>query len=334
MSVEHVIYDINKFQEDFQDWIVIRFETIVQLRRIAEYIDKVFVQTEKAKMVGSGGGIAAGILSVVGGALTIASSGAATPVLVTGIVSGLASGATTGASAIAQKVICSEQYKEAKKALEKDVWATSTLRDRIASLQTKRTVVMQLMNVASGTTGYSVANSSIDLARFAAGAGGPTFQKMVGDAGMFQKMASTLGEDGLAKLAAIASTKTFAGCMAILAGGIGIAFDVYQLSKGIMALAKVGASDKIREEADKLEKEMRRLTSRKSWATQYKGYKDIPLAGRGYWQPGYNEHEIKHLSDSSLDDDWSEIVALPTPEVDCPRLAHTEQTRGLTTWYQ
>lgn len=71
-------------EQRFCKWIEDRRQTIAELRLIAEYIESVLKKTTIAKAVGSGSGIVAGGLTLVGGALTIAATGglAAVPILI------------------------------------------------------------------------------------------------------------------------------------------------------------------------------------------------------------------------------------------------------------
>lgn len=81
---------------EFSHWTEIRRATISNLRAIADYIESVSRKSGMAKMIGSGGGVLAGGLTIIGGALTIASMGAAFPLLVAGTSLGLASGVAGG----------------------------------------------------------------------------------------------------------------------------------------------------------------------------------------------------------------------------------------------
>lgn len=83
-SQERVIIDLVHLRAQFHDWTDIRTQTILKLRSIAEYVDTVSHRTGVAKIVGSGGGALAGGLTLIGGALTIASMGVAFPVLLAG----------------------------------------------------------------------------------------------------------------------------------------------------------------------------------------------------------------------------------------------------------
>ena len=73
--------------------------------------------------------------------MTIASAGAALPVLLAGTGLGLASGLTGGAAAVTEKVIKSRQMKEAEIALETDQQATQHLEKTIVKLQVKFIVI-------------------------------------------------------------------------------------------------------------------------------------------------------------------------------------------------
>ena len=71
-------------ENNFKAWISRRKETISRLKEIASFIESFNRKTTIAKAVGSGSGILAGGLTVVGGALTIAATGgiAAVPMLI------------------------------------------------------------------------------------------------------------------------------------------------------------------------------------------------------------------------------------------------------------
>ena len=63
-------------------FLQVRGITISRLRQIAEYMESLGRRTGIARVVGSGGGIVAGTLTVAGGVLTLLTAGAAAPVLV------------------------------------------------------------------------------------------------------------------------------------------------------------------------------------------------------------------------------------------------------------
>jgi hypothetical protein len=60
----------------------VRGITISRLRQIADYMESLGRRTGIARIVGSGGGVVAGSLTVAGGVLTLLTAGAAAPVLV------------------------------------------------------------------------------------------------------------------------------------------------------------------------------------------------------------------------------------------------------------
>ena len=86
MFQESVIVELVQLKAEFHEWTDIRTETILKLRSIADHVDTVTHRTGLAKIVGSGGGAVAGGLTLLGGALTMASLGAmAISVLLAGI---------------------------------------------------------------------------------------------------------------------------------------------------------------------------------------------------------------------------------------------------------
>ena len=78
-----------------------------------------------------GSSILGGVLTVVGGGLTIASAGGAAPVLLTGLGLGLASGFGGGGATITRKIIKSRQMKAAKQAVLEDSLATAQLEAKV-----------------------------------------------------------------------------------------------------------------------------------------------------------------------------------------------------------
>ena len=126
-DIQDVVSELRHLEEKLHLWREVRQNTILRLREIADYIDNVAKQTGVAKVVGSGGGVLAGGLTVVGGVLTLLTAGAALPVLVAGAGLGLASGITGGAAAITKKIMSSKQMSKVKVAIEVDSAATSEL---------------------------------------------------------------------------------------------------------------------------------------------------------------------------------------------------------------
>ena len=96
-DVQSILSDL---ECDYEGWLQLRQETVTNLRAIADYIDSVSKKSGIAKAIGSGSGALAGGLTLIGGALTIATGGvAAVPVLLAGTGLGLAAGVGGGAAA-------------------------------------------------------------------------------------------------------------------------------------------------------------------------------------------------------------------------------------------
>ena len=88
-EIEHLADDsenltLEVIEENFKSWIICREQTVGKLREIADYMESFTRKTTIAKAVGSGSGVLAGGLTVIGGALTIAATGgiAAVPMLI------------------------------------------------------------------------------------------------------------------------------------------------------------------------------------------------------------------------------------------------------------
>ena len=82
-SGDEDLNQLHLFEQNFEDWMKLRQQTISTLRCIATYIESIHRKSIIAKAVGSGSGIVAGGLTLVGGAITIATGGlAAVPVLI------------------------------------------------------------------------------------------------------------------------------------------------------------------------------------------------------------------------------------------------------------
>merc|ERR1712013_369731 len=158
-DIEAVVSELRHLEEKLHLWREVRQNTIIRLREIADYIDSVAKQTGVAKVVGSGGGVLAGGLTVVGGVMTVLTAGAALPVLVAGAGLGLASGIAGGAAAITKKILESKQMSKVKVAIEVDSAATSELVSEIDIVKNDTRVtkvagmVFTVGGLASGTKG-------------------------------------------------------------------------------------------------------------------------------------------------------------------------------------
>ena len=77
---------IKDLENNLDEWLQLRQETVCQLRDIATYIESIHKKSSIVKAATSGTGAIGGGLTMVGGALTIATGGlAAVPVLIAGI---------------------------------------------------------------------------------------------------------------------------------------------------------------------------------------------------------------------------------------------------------
>ena len=107
-------------------------------------IDSITKKTGIAKAIGSGGGAIGGGLTMLGGILTIATAGAALPVLIAGTSIGLASGIGGGAAAVTEKIIKSKQLKQAQESIDADKEATCHLEEDITKLRSNEKVVNKI----------------------------------------------------------------------------------------------------------------------------------------------------------------------------------------------
>ena len=147
--------------EEYKKWVGLRRETVKTLKDIADYMERVTRKTTIAKIAGSGSGIVAGGLTIMGGIMTIASAGAALPVLLAGTGIGIAAGVGGGAAAITEKIVNSRQLKEAKKAVDADSYATFHLEARIGDGRHKKEIAKQA--VISGGSAAMDSFKNIEL---------------------------------------------------------------------------------------------------------------------------------------------------------------------------
>ena len=139
-------------------------------------LDKVLMKTKIAKVVGLSGGAIGGGLTMLGGALTIATAGAALPVFIAGTSICLASGIGEGAAAISEKIIKSKQLKEAQEAIDADKEATSLLEQDISCVQSNKKV-LNMMTKDVILSGGSTAYESMHLLHLVSGKAGETALK-------------------------------------------------------------------------------------------------------------------------------------------------------------
>ena len=154
------------------------------------FVDSVSKKSGIAKAIGSGGGAIGGGLTLIGGILTIASAGAALPVLLAGTSIGLASGIGGGAAAITEKIIKSRQLKQAQESIDADKKATCHLEEDIVKLRSNKKVVNKIAKdvvLSSGSAAYD----SVQIFNLVAGKAGAASTLKAG----IEATAQLLGED-------------------------------------------------------------------------------------------------------------------------------------------
>eukprot|EP00092_Neocalanus_flemingeri_P011069 GFUD01011917.1.p1 GENE.GFUD01011917.1~~GFUD01011917.1.p1 ORF type:complete len:326 (+),score=106.17 GFUD01011917.1:73-1050(+) len=249
-DIQEVVSELRHLEEKLHLWREVRQNTIVRLREIADYMDSVGKQTGVARVVGSGGGVLAGGLTLVGGIMTVLTAGAALPVLVAGAGLGLASGVTGGAAAITKKISSSKQMSKVKVAIEVDSAATNELVSELETLKkdTRVTKVAGLVftvgGLASGTKGL------LDVVR-----GATPGQTIV--AGL-ETIGSIFGENvnkEIVKLVARTGGQVLSGTVTSVFGGVTMLWDMYQLRTGVKRLAQGGeeGAKQIRDISNQLE---------------------------------------------------------------------------------
>ena len=153
-------------------------------------LDSVSKKSGIAKAIGSGGGAIGGGLTLVGGILTIASMGAALPVLLAGTSIGLASGIGGGAAAVTEKIIKSRQLKQAQESIDADKEATCHLEEDISKLRSNKKVVNKIAKDVI-VSGGSAAYDSVQIFNLVAGKAGAANTLKAG----IEATAQLLGED-------------------------------------------------------------------------------------------------------------------------------------------
>lgn len=260
-DLNEVVEELRHLEERLHLWREVRQNTIERLRDTADYMDNISHRTGVARVVGSGGGVLAGGLTLAGGVMTLLTAGAALPVLVAGAGLGLASGITGGAAAITKKVLASQQMKKVEVAIEVDSAATSQLANEVDSVRNDTKfkkvagAVISVGGLASSTKGL------MDVVR-----GTTPGQTIIAGLGT---VGSILGEDvnkEIAKLVAQGAGRVLSGTVTSVLGGVTMLWDMYQLRSGLRQL--VGGPDnqeaatQIREIAGQLEEGLRDFSDR------------------------------------------------------------------------
>ena len=228
-------------EETFGFWLSRREETIEKLEDIATHIDSFTKKTSLAKAIGSGTGILGGGLTVIGGGLTIAATGgiAAVPILLAGAGIGIAGGLTGGTATISEKVVNSKQMKVAKEALINDQECSLELQSQIEALS-KNEKFLKTMAVEMGKSGGKVSIEGYHIAKLV----GISSSNLIGQgltvaAGAFSNEAAK----AVSKALLVASGRTVTGAFSIIAGGVTMIYDIYQLSGEIDTLVKKGSAE-------------------------------------------------------------------------------------------
>jgi len=223
-------------------------------------------KTGVAKIVGSGSGAVAGGLTLIGGALTIATAGAALPVLLAGTSLGLAAGVTGGAAAITEKVIKSRQMKEAEEAIAKDKETTEDLEHMVFELR-ESALAREVAKEAILSGGGAVSDSLTIFGLVTAGGGAGAIGKIGVEA-----LAKIFGEDvgkELSKVILHSSGRVLSGSVTVVLGGVTMIYDIYKLSNELEAIAKLGTegASELRVIADQLEESLLTLHAKRQEET-------------------------------------------------------------------
>ena len=191
-------------------------------------------QTGIAKLVGNGGGVVAGSLTVAGGVLTILTAGAAAPVLMAGAGVGLASGLTGASASISKRIIKSSQMKKVQQAIDEDAETTKDLEIQLEEVKNNLT----LLKVADGLFSVvGIGDDAMDLLEFL---NGTKELNGAGILGALDTVGKLLGENAnkhIMKVVASTSGHVLAGAMNGVVGGVCMMIDMYQLKTGIQTLA-------------------------------------------------------------------------------------------------
>jgi len=260
-DLNQVVEELRHLEERIHLWTEVRQKTIESLRDIAEYMDSVTHRTGLAKIVGSGGGILAGGLTLAGGVMTILTAGAAAPVLIAGASLGLASGITGASASITKKILASQQMKKVEVAIEVDSAATSQLVTEVDTMkndskfQKVTGTILSVGGLASSTKGL------MDLVK-----GATPGQTII--AGL-ETVGSVFGENfnkEIAKLVAQGAGRALSGTVTSVFGGVTMLWDMYQLRSGIRQMVEgpdsKEAVTQIREIARQLEEGLRHFSER------------------------------------------------------------------------
>ena len=101
--------DIRNISCTLHQLVLAREETIVKLRQSADYLDSVWFNCKVTKGVGTSASVIGGGLTIAGGVLTLATAGAAAPLLIAGLATSSVGAATNIGTSLAEKAISSKE---------------------------------------------------------------------------------------------------------------------------------------------------------------------------------------------------------------------------------
>ena len=230
------VWELRRLEEKLFMWKEVRLTTVLRLRAIADFMDSLGHQTIMAQVVGSGGGVVASSLTLMGGVMTVlTTAGAATPLLVAGAGLGLASGLTGGAAIITNKVMFSKQMALVDTAIEVDTAATNEL---AMEMENAKNIVKVARAAGVAFTVGGLASSTKGLLDIVRGVDpGQTFLTSLSTMGYL------VGENvnkEMGRVMVLASSSVLAGTVTSMFGGMTMMWDMYQLRSGIRKLTQGG----------------------------------------------------------------------------------------------
>ena len=274
-DIDEVVTELKQLEEKLHLWREVRLKTIAELRDIADYIDRVAMQTGIAKVatdiisivmlptlqvVGSGGGVLAGGLTLAGGVMTVLTAGAALPVLAAGAGLGLASGLTGASAALSKKILSSKQMTKVQLAIEVDSAATKELLIEVETVKEDSRVrkvaslVFTVGSLASSTKGL------MDIVRGAT----PGHTILNGLESIGQIFGENINKE-IVKLLARTSGQVLSGTVTSVFGGVTMLWDMYQLKTGVTQIVEGGeeAAEQIRDIATQLEQGLKEFSDQR-----------------------------------------------------------------------
>lgn len=139
-------YAMQMEREDFEDeirnlssgirqLIDARKDTIEKLRGSADYLDSIWLRCRVSRSVGTSASLFGGGLTIAGGILTLATLGAAAPVLIAGIATSSVGAATNIGTTVVEKILNSKQIKDMNEALNRDREITLKIEGQIEDMR-------------------------------------------------------------------------------------------------------------------------------------------------------------------------------------------------------